>query len=39
MKTLGSCLLGLAITVFYLAFFKLAPWLTQSIPRGDWYNY
>lgn len=36
MKMLGVGMIGSGIIVFYIMFFKLAPWISSLIPAGDW---
>ena len=38
MKTFGSCLIIVSGILFYLIFYKFAPWLGAMVPAGEWHQ-
>ena len=37
-KVFGFSLISIAIIIFYVLFFKLAPYVASVIPAGEWHQ-
>ncbi len=38
-KIFGIALIMISILLFWLVFFKLAPWISSTIPAGSWHSF